>query len=104
MHGRFARYRYTGDVHEIARKAEDGMLPVFQATPGFKAYSVMAGDGEILSFSAWDSAESADTANAAAAEFVATTLADELELQETRVGEIMLSTTLGVSAKAGAGV
>jgi hypothetical protein len=104
MHGRFARYRYTGDVHEIARKAEDGMLPIFQSTPGFKAYSVMTGDGEILSFSAWDSAESAEAANAAAAEFVATTLADQLELEETRVGEIMLSTTLGVSAKAGAGV
>lgn len=104
MHARFAKYRYTGDVHEIARKAEDGLLPIFQSTPGFKGYSVMTGNGEILSFSAWDSAESAEAANAAAAEWVATALADELELEETRFGEIMLSTTLGVSAKAGAGV
>ena len=69
-----------------------------------QGYSVMTGNGEILSFSAWDSAESAEAANAAAAEWVATALADELELEETRFGEIMLSTTLGVSAKAGAGV
>ena len=102
MHGRMARYRYTGDAHEIARQAEDGMLPIFQSKPGFKSYSLVESDGEILSFSAWDSAESAEAASAAAAEFVAANLADQLELEEIRVGEIMLGTALGVSTKAGA--
>jgi hypothetical protein len=102
MHGRFARYRYTGDIQEIARIAEDGMLPIFQSKPGFRSYSIAESDGELLSFSAWDSAESADAANAAAADFVAANLADRLELQETRVGELLLATALGVSAKAGA--
>ena len=104
MHGRFARYRFTGDAHDIARQAEDGMLPIFRSKPGFKAYSLVESDGEILSFSAWDSADSADAANAAAAEWVAANLADRLELEETRVGEILLGTALGVSAKAGAAV
>ena len=59
MHGRMARYTYTGDALELARKAEDGMLPIFQAQPGFKSYSLVESDGEILSFSAWDSAAAA---------------------------------------------
>jgi len=71
MHGRYARYTYTGDAHELARKAEDGILPIFQAQPGFKGYTVSESDGEILSVSAWESAEAAEAANASAAEWVA---------------------------------
>ncbi len=102
MHGRYARYDVTGDVHEIARQAEEGMLPIFQAQPGFKAYSLMVSDGEVISFSAWDSAESAEAGNAAAADWVAKNLAGSIGLREARIGEILLSTTLGVSAGAGA--
>lgn len=101
MHGRVARYGYTGDAHEIARRAEEGMLPIFQSQPGFKAYSLFTSDGEIISFSAWDSAESAESANSLAADFVAKKLADRLELKETLTGEILLGTALGVSTKAG---
>jgi hypothetical protein len=104
MHGRFARYRITGDAQDIARRAEDEMLPIFQSNPGFKAYSLVESDGELLSFSAWDSVESAEAANAAAAEFVTANLAGQLELQETRFGEILLGTALGVSAKSGTAV
>lgn len=104
MHGRFARYGVTGDVAAIARQAEDGMLPIFQAQPGFKGYSVLETDGEILSFSAWESADSAKAASMAAAEWVAENLGDRLQLEETRIGEILFSTTLGVSTKAGAAV
>ena len=102
MHGRMARYTVSGDVHEIARTAEDGMLPIFQSQPGFKAYSVLESGDEIISFSAWESAESAEAANKAAASWVAENLAGELALQETRIGEILFSTTLGVSTRAGA--
>ena len=96
MHGRFARYRYTGDAQELARKAEGGLLPIFQSQPGFKAYSVLESDGEILSFSAWDSADAAEAANAAAAEWVSANMS-ELDLKETRIGEIMFATALGVT-------
>lgn len=101
MHGRFARYEVMGEVHEIARQAEEGMLPIFKAQPGFKAYSLAASGSEILSFSAWESAESAEAANSAAADWVAGNIADQIELKETRIGEILLSTSLGVSTKAG---
>ena len=80
------------------------MLPIFQAQPGFKAYSLLESDGEILSFSAWESAGSAEAANMAAADWIAKNLADRIQLEETRIGEILMSTTLGVSTKAGAAV
>ena len=101
MHGRIARYSYTGDIQELTRRAEEGMLPIFQAQPGFKAYSIIDSDGEIVSFSAWDSPEAAEAANAAASTWVSENMADRIELKEARIGEVVLSTTLGVSTKAG---
>ena len=78
------------------------MLPIFRAQSGFQAYSLVESDGELISFSAWGSAEDAEAANKAAASWVAENLADEVELKETLFGEILRATALGVSAKAGA--
>jgi len=104
MHGRMARYTFSGDAQELARRAEGGMLPIFQAQPGFRAYSLIRSDDEILSFSAWESVEQAEAANAAAAGWIADNMADEIELKEARTGEILFSTTLGVSTRVGATV
>jgi hypothetical protein len=104
MHGRFARYTFSGDAQEIARKAEEGIVPIFKSLPGFKAYTVAESEGEIFSFSAWETAEQADAANIAVADWVAENLADEIQLTETRFGEILISTTLGVSTTSGARV
>jgi hypothetical protein len=101
MHGRYARYSYTGDAQELAQRAEEGMLAIFQAQAGFKAYSILDIGGEIISFSAWESADAAEAANAAAADWVAKNLADTVQLKETQIGEVVLSTTLGVSTVAG---
>ena len=102
MHGRFARYSYSGDANELARMAEEGMLPILQAQPGFKSYSLAESDGEVISFSAWDTAEAAEAANATTAAWIADNIADRIQLKEARIGEIMLATALGVSTKAGA--
>ena len=101
MHARIARYTFTGDAQELARKAEDGMLPIFQSQPGFKAYSLFESDDEIISLSAWESADAADAANEVSASWVADNLADRVQLKEARIGEILLSTPLGVGTKAG---
>jgi len=101
MHGRVARYRYGGDAHDIARRAEEGVLPIFQAQPGFKGYSLLDTGGEVISISSWDSAASADAASSLAAEWIAENMAGEIELKEARVGEVLFSTVLGVSTKAG---
>ena len=101
MHGRMARYTYSGDVQELARSAEEGMLPIFQALPGFKAYSLLAADDELISFRAWESAEDAEAANKVAASWVAENMSDKAEFKEARIGEILLGTALGISSKAG---
>ncbi len=101
MHGRVATYTYTGDAQELARKAEEEMLPIFQSQPGFKAYAIVATDEKIISFSAWDTAESAEAANAIVAQWVQESIGDQVELKKAHVGEILVSTALGVSTKAG---
>jgi hypothetical protein len=97
MHVRMARMSFTGDINELAERAEAGMLPIFQAADGFKAYSVAATKGEIWSMSVWESAEQAEAANGLAAGWVAENLADSVTVTETHVGDLMISTTLGVS-------
>lgn len=102
MHARIARYTFSGDAQELARKAEDGLLPIFRSLPGFKAYSVATSGDEIFSFSAWESQADAEGAGEAAGTWVAENLGDEITLTEGHIGEILISTPLGVSTKAGA--
>jgi heme-degrading monooxygenase HmoA len=91
-----ASYKYSGDARDLAKRAEAGMLPIFQAQKGFKAYSLAESDGEILSFSVWDSADDAHAASGAASQWTAENMAGEIELTDTRVGELLLSSALGV--------
>jgi heme-degrading monooxygenase HmoA len=99
MHVRMARYRTSEDPHELIERVENEMLPLYEGMPGFRAYSVAASGEEIFSFTVWDSAAEAEAANEAAAGWVAENLAEHTTLIETKIGELLLSTTLGVSAK-----
>ncbi len=101
MHGRMAIYSISGDAHTLARTVEEEMLPIFQAQGGFKAYSLVVSGDELLSFSAWETEEDAEAANEAAASWVAENIADNVTLKETRIGEILIGTAIGVSTKAG---
>ena len=104
MHARLARYTFSGNAQELAQKAEEGILPTFKSLPGFKAYSVIESEGEIFSFSAWETTEQAEAADIAVKDWVAENLAGDIQLTESRFGEILISTTLGVSTTAGARV
>ncbi len=97
MHVRMARYTSTADPHQLIGRVEDGLLPIFESQPGFKAYSVAASGGEVFSFSVWESAEQAEAANEAAAGWVAENMADDITTTEITFAELLLSTTLGVS-------
>ena len=97
MHARFARYTFSGNAQEIARKAEEGALPIFKSLPGFKAYSIAESDGEIFSFSVWETFEQAEAANIAVADWVAENLADDVQLIESRFGALLVATALGVT-------
>ncbi len=100
MHARMATYHHHGDAHELGKRAEAGILPILQAQPGFQAYSVAAGDGQVLSLSVWDSRSDAEAGNAAIAGWVAENMADDLDLIEARYAEVLFSTSLGVTTAA----
>ena len=96
MVGRLATYSFTGDGDDLARRAEAEILPILKAQPGFRAYSVAIGDGEILSISSWDSRAEAEAGNKVVAEWVAANMT-EITLIGVRYGDIKFSTSLGVT-------
>ena len=102
MHARMATYRISGDAHELARKAEEGMLPIFKAEPGFKAYNLVVSGDMLTSVSVWDSSSAAEAATPAAASWIADNIAEDIELIDVRYGEVLLATALGVSPAAAA--
>ena len=99
MHVRLATYGYSGDVQELARQAEEGILPLYQEQPGFQAFSVAADGEELVSMTVWESADQIDAASTVAAEWVKNNLGDRLQLRNIKKGELLISTTLGVSTK-----
>jgi hypothetical protein len=101
MHARIATYRLkAADPYEVAEKAEAGMLPIFRAQPGFQSYSLVVSRGELGSLSTWETAEQAQEATTAAADWVRENLAGDVELVDERVGEVLLSTSLGLTTLA----
>lgn len=102
MQARMATYRFSGDANDLARRAEEGILPILKSQPGFKAYSVAIGDGEVLSLSVWDTRADAEAGSEVVASWVAENMAGEIDLIDVRYAEIMFSTTLGVSTLASA--
>jgi heme-degrading monooxygenase HmoA len=101
MQARMATYSFSGDGPEVARRAEEGILPILKSQPGFKAYTVALGDGEVLSLSVWDTRADAEAGSEVVASWVAENMT-EISLINVRYAEIMFSTTLGVSTTAGA--
>ena len=102
MQARMATYSFSGDADDLARRAEEGILPILKSQPGFKAYSVAIGDGEVLSLSVWDTRADAEAGSEVVASWVAENMAGEIDLINVRFAEIKFSTTLGVSTSAGA--
>ena len=99
MHSRIARYAYTGDAHEIARRAEAELLPQYEQLPGFKAFTAAVTDDELFSFTVWETAEQAEAAHTTATNWVSASGFD-FEPRELHIAEVLVSTTLGVSPAA----
>ena len=89
-HVRIAIYSLKqGTVEEAAELGRSGMLPIFQAQPGFVRYGlILLDDGNVASVSVWERDE-AEAANASATTWVAENLADRVELQNTHVGDFL---------------
>ena len=90
-HIRIGVYGLTGGTaKEVGDRAQKGMLRVFRAQPGFKAYGLAESqEGKLISVSLWDSGEQAQQANELAASWVSEKLADRIRLESTQVGDFM---------------
>jgi heme-degrading monooxygenase HmoA len=88
-HVRVAIYGITaGDFHEVARKAEEGMLPTFRRRPGFVSYGLaQLSDTSCMSISVWQSRDDATEAVKLAEDWVRDNIADLIKLENQYVGE-----------------
>ncbi len=87
---RVALYDVTsGTAQESIDIARGGMIPLFEAQPGFVRYEVGVLDtGGILSFSVWETEEEAQTAVALAADWVHENLASRISVREEHTGDM----------------
>ena len=89
-HLRIALYDMTsGTAEEVIEIARGGMIPLYEAQPGFVRYDVGTLDnGGIVSFSIWETAEEAQKAIDLAASWVKDNLADRIKLREQHTGDM----------------
>ena len=89
-HLRIALYEMTSGTEEEAIDiARTGMIPLFEAQPGFVRYEVgKLDDGGIVSFSVWDTADEAQRAVDLAASWVKDNLADRIKMHEQHTGDL----------------
>ena len=97
MHARIAYYRFKpGQGPEVARRAEEGMLPVFQRQPGFRGYIVVLTEGETgYSIRLWDSEQQASAAVRGAADWVKENVAGMVESVQNHVGDVSFAHLAG---------
>ncbi len=90
MHARVAQYRFKpGQGRDVARRAEHGLLPLFQAHRGFRGYWVILADDDLgFSITIWDSEQQASDAIQAAATWVTNNVADMIVSVDNYVGEL----------------
>jgi hypothetical protein len=98
MVARIATYSYTGDAQELGKRAEEGILPIVKAQPGFKSYAVAIGEGKVFSSSAWESRSEAETGSAAVASWVAENMTEISLIGDVHYAVVAFSTSLGVRA------
>jgi len=113
MVARMVTYRFKVDPLELAKQAEEGLLPIFMKQPGFRDYSLFADRDEtqrgprgvgaphvrqIIALTLWDSLEDAQAGIATAWKWVDENMSGELEWTDTEFVDVLLSTSFGVSA------
>jgi hypothetical protein len=101
MHARVAFYRLrTGTFEQVVQivEAPGGLLEIFRGRPGFQSYELIEAPAGLISVSHWESSAQADAATRAAAAWVAEHIADRVKLQQSNIGEVVLSSSLAAAA------
>jgi len=84
--------KQPGQIDEVVRRVEKGLVPIVAKQPGFVSYAAVdAGQGVELSVSVYRDRAAADAANQAAASWVKANLADLLGPAEVTMGERIVS-------------
>lgn len=93
MHARVGYYQFKpGTAAEAARKAEQGLLPLYRQHAGFHSYEVVLTGGDTAySISTWENEGQATEAVKAAGEWVKANLADQVVSVQNHVGEVAFS-------------
>jgi heme-degrading monooxygenase HmoA len=96
MHARVAFYRLrSGTFEQVVGMVEapGGLLEIFRGSPGFRAYELIEAPAGLISVSHWESSAQAAEATRAAAAWVAEHVEDRIKLQQSDVGEVVLSSS-----------
>src|ERR1044072_6387785 len=103
MGARRVTSRFKAAPHELAKKAEEGLLPIFMKQPGFRDYSLFADRDDpkrdvrqIIALTLWDRLEEANEGIAQAWQWVDDNMTGELEWTDTEFMDGLLSTAVGV--------
>ena len=81
----------SGKYADVVNKANAGLLPLFQASPGFESLGVSEVDKDsFVSVSTWQTREQADTATAKAAEWVKANSNDQFTLRHNYIGDLSI--------------
>jgi heme-degrading monooxygenase HmoA len=94
VHVRVAFYKVrSGTSDEVVRKVEaaGGLLEMFRASAGFQSYELIEAPAGLFSVSHWETSTQADDATRAAAGWVAEHIDDLVKLQQSDIGEVVLS-------------
>jgi hypothetical protein len=96
MHAGMRRVQCTpGSAREVARRIEEGFVPISREIPGFVAYYFIdLGNDEVASISVFADQAGADEANRRASEWVKQNLASLMVTSlEARSGQILVNAT-----------
>jgi hypothetical protein len=90
MYSVIRQYQFDPNAgDEIARKIQDGFIPLLRQTPGFVAYYWLdSGEGRGASFGVFENQAGADESVRIAADFVRENLANLLGKPEIAKGEV----------------
>jgi heme-degrading monooxygenase HmoA len=102
MHARVAFYRVqAGTFAEVVQTVEapGGLLEIFRGRAGFQSYELIATPVGLVSVSHWDSSDQAEDATRAAAAWVAEHIDHLVKLQQSDIGEVVLSSSAAAAVR-----
>src|ERR1700733_7995830 len=88
------KYKVTrGSANELARRVQDGFVPLVRQLKGFKGYYLLDGGPDVLiTISQFDSADEALASNESAAEWVRDNVLEYTRgLPEVMVGDVLIA-------------